>query len=235
MPAKKGYAARGSRMARKGGVGKRVRGTPGFTRNVGIYGRLTGKPSTELKFLDFAVVQSAVLAAGDIEPSLNIVIQNDKETGRIGRKIFIKRVQLKGHIELATETDAAVVAKSDRLRIIMYLDKQANGAPAIPDDILQTTDINSWRDMEHVNRFRILYDKTHVLNRLTVQSKTGPVFDSSNVLKNFSMGKNTSLEIIYNGTTGAMGTIQSNNIGILFISENAKISFKGISRIRYTD
>nr|AUH21332.1 hypothetical protein [uncultured bacterium]AUH21338.1 hypothetical protein [uncultured bacterium]AUH21344.1 hypothetical protein [uncultured bacterium]AUH21350.1 hypothetical protein [uncultured bacterium] len=233
MP-RRGTAARGSSKRRKYG-GRRVIGTPGFTRNVGNYGRYP--KSKELKYHDTDVTIPGIAVAGSIIDTLNGVEQNTTEKTRVGRKIFIKRVQLRGEVSLPGLLAAGQTSTHGaRVRVIMYLDKQANGAAATPGVILQTTDINSWRDMEHVDRFRILYDKVHTLNRPTVTEEPAGTFQSPTVVKNFSMGKNCNIEILYSSPSGDVGNVQSNNIGMLFLSTETLITeFTGTARIRYTD
>lgn len=235
-------------MGRKG----RVKGSAGFTRNVGNYGKF--KRTGELKFLDLIVnnVSAITTDNGTISiDSLNTVKQGTQPSERIGRKIFIKRLQIRGAVRLPESNDApAGQNHGHRVRMIVYLDKQCNGAVAKPEDILQSTTtasgasvpllvgVDSYRNMEFIDRFRVIYDKTWTINRMT--NLDGTVL-TPQVYKSFNMGKNMNLEVIYNTTDGTIGGIQSNNIGVMWLVDESFNNIAGAveldyySRIRFTD
>lgn len=95
--------------------------------------------------------------------------------------------------------------------------------------------INNYRNMEFIDRFRVLHDKTVVLNRMAVQDTLG-----AEVTKQFNIGKNMNLDISFNGVTGAIGEVQTNNIGVMFITDKNSTDTSVWSstyewRVRYTD
>ncbi len=159
----------------------------------------------------------------------------------------MKRVQLRGHIKLTGDTSPEAI-RSHRVRMIVYCDKQCNGAMANVNDILQDSKsiadgtptakavtINNYRNMEFIDRFRVLHDKTVVLNRMAVQDTLG-----AEVTKQFNIGKNMNLDISFNGVTGAIGEVQTNNIGVMFITDKNSTDTSVWSstyewRVRYTD
>jgi len=208
------------------------RGRLGRTRTAGYYGRT----AEELKFLDTDIATTNVATTGTILGTLNQVPQDDGMSGRTGRKITIKSISVHGTVN----SDAAVLIYS-RCRCIVYIDKQANGAVATAATILQTTDIDSFRNMENIERYTFLYDKTFILQPQAVTAftvGTGVTTAMSSRLAPFRLNKKCNIPIIYDASaaTGAIGTIRSNNIGMLFIGENiAAVDIQGLARIRYSD
>lgn len=249
-------------MRRPSGRGKgKGKVTRGFTRKGGLY---TGKftRTRELKYLDTPTPANwshpaSDMTAGVIFPTICVVKQGSSATERIGRKIFIKRVQAKLKIHLLNYQDATGTGdmSNQRVRILMYLDKQANGAAATVTTLLANStiagglvrpEIHSWRNMEHVDRYRILYDKVHTIAYTASGRTSDSENDLDNVLvsniKSLSFGKNCNIEILYSLGDGILAEIQSNNIGMLLLTEEGGVFGKrnnlvveGMVRIRYTD
>lgn len=204
----------------------------GFTRTIGYYGRY-GPGSVEKKFFDGtqANVSSAnngtILQAG----SLINISQGVGEQQRIGRKCVIKSIHFKGARTLPANlfsNDA-----SDRMRIIVYQDKQCNGISASVGNMLQETDIDSFRNLENSGRFVFLYDRTHSI-QATAGGGNGTNDFTSDVIKHWKLNINLNIPIEYNSTTGAIAEIRSNNIGIMMIPGLNNISgFEFRWRVRF--
>lgn len=242
---------------RKGGA--RARGTPGFTRNVGNYRKTT---KGELKYFDGETDVVGGLSGVPVgvtgtivDESLNLIKQGTQPSQRIGRKVVVKRLQMRGHVRLQSVVAGITPNRPLRFRLIVYCDKQCNGAAGSAEQILQSRNnsadasvdkdvtLDNYRNMEYIDRYRIIYDKTHTLNPLTLSTAdvSGLRIDSSGVYKTFNFGKNMNLEIIW-GTVAASGTIdqiQSNNLGVMCIvddntqSEDWQLKYQW--RLRYTD
>lgn len=212
--------------------GRYARPRRGYTRTAGYYGRF--QPSgSEKKFFDTTDTVT-VSTSSEIVPSLNLVPQDDTESGRIGRKITIKNIHLNGIFEHKATTDAGTATQG---RIILYQDKQCNGTAAASTDILQSATPLSYRNLSESSRFNILWDKKFTLNTLV---HDGSAFGS--VIRQFkkSIKCNIPIEFDASATTGAITTIRSNNIGILFVDTHttggaASDSYLFQARIRYTD
>lgn len=198
----------------------------------------------EKKFLDTTIATTAITTTGVIlNSSLNVIPQGDTQSERIGRKVTVCDVLLKGNItqpaQIITSLPQGLSDMCNNVRVIVYLDKQCNKATATVAQILQTTDENSFRNLEYVDRFQILYDETVIMNVGGLSNIiTTPTFYAPGVRNQFGFTKKISVPITYDtsATTGAIGTITSNNIGIMAIATVANSSFvDGICRIRYTD
>ncbi len=207
---------------------------PGITRRSGYYGRYR-LPNPEKKFFDTTLAATNFSTAGTIaNNSLVVIPEGDGESARIGRKIVVTNLRMRGMVQLPSRTDSG---SSTQYRIIVYVDTQTNGAAATATNILETADFRSWRNLANQERFQILMDKSRVIN---VQSSTITAADAiatQQVNHVFKYSKKCNLAIMYDNsaTTGAIGTQRSNNIGVLIIAENGIPTIQYIARVRFRD
>jgi len=199
----------------------------GYYRQVGRYGRYQpGGP--ERKNIDGNIALATVGGTGTMTVTLNPILQGNDPEDRISRKCCVKTIQIRGEAFVPSTATAASVG--DRLRMILYLDKQCNGISAVPSDILAQPNINSFLDLDNSGRFEILVDRTWDLN--------GGAGDGTNfapIRKTFNIYKKVNIPLIFSGATGAVADIASNNIGILWISSNGVVQRLATTRLRFTD
>ncbi len=211
-----------ARRTGRGAYGKGYRkyrryGGKGFTRNVGYYGRYNANPGRELKFFDGTRAIASATEAGVIyDDSLNHIVQGVAEQQRIGRKVTITKLSMRGLVKLPAQANGDDAF--NRIRIIIYQDKQTNGATAAVTDLLDTADIDSFRNLENSGRFNFFYDKT-----ITFMPPNA-YFDSvaaqrrvNEIGKNWRFNKDCNIPVIFNSTTGAITEMPTNNIGIMAI------------------
>ncbi len=220
----------------------RARGAivPGYTRTSGFYGRFSGgrKGSTqELKFLDVDIDDASIASAGTIvKDTVNVIVQGNTESNRIGRKVVIKKIGWRYNISGAVVSSTSA-SKSETVRLILYLDKQCNGAAATALDILETDDYQSFNQLANTSRFRILMDRTHTLDP-KAGAGDGTANDQAGYGMTGSFYKNCNIPIEYDNsaTTGVLTTIRSNNLGVLILGKEGTIlSMLGNMRLRFTD
>lgn len=221
----------------EGGAPALPRRLKGFYRRGGFYKGRKAAPRgapVEKKYFDTKKAATSAGVAGTIfDDSLNEVPQGAGESDRVGRKITVTDVLLKGLLTTGSGTVAASIA--DTYRIILYLDKQCNGATAAATDILEgVVDINAFRNLEEGGRFRILSDSIIEGGPLTNAGGTAATVDRYQC---FHIYKSVKIPIEFNGATGAIAEIRSNNIGVLVVSAgaNAGTTLSYTARIRYTD
>ena len=165
--------------------------------------------------------------------SLINILEGTSPSQRIGRKITVRGIGLKILINLPQSATAS--AAWDGYRIILYHDKQANGATATAAQILDSTpsvNILSYRNLSNVNRFRILYDKNFEVN---ATNAGGSVYVAGQLQLLPKVWVNVNVPIEYSGSTGNISEIRSHNFGILVISSNSVATMLIQSRVRYTD
>lgn len=152
---------------------------------------------------------------------------------RIGMKIMIRSLEfrLRSYATPATGTDQLH-------RIVIFLDRQANAAtPGATAALTAAAVLSSaselgMRNLAQRHRFKILYDKTKVLNA------TGEPF-SDQFLKVY-MKFRRPIVVEYNaGTAGTIADIASNALYVMYYGSNVAGAtagtISGILRIRYSD
>lgn len=195
----------------------------------------------EVKFSDILSVNAfqAPLTAGTIYATTIMAIpEGSQPFTRIGRKIHITGIGMRALIQIPLGTDAT--KGSDEIRIIYYLDKQTNGLAANIDDIFNevgasgASSILAYRNLLHVNRFRILHDKVY-----HVQSKSGSnpggTSQHSNATVHIKDWMNVDFNVLFGGATADIANLTENNVGILLYSMNEAASVSIHSRVRYLD
>ncbi len=217
-------------------TGTMARGVAGFQRTSGFYGRYQG-PAAELKFHDVDLDSGAISATGAVTATVNIIPQDVTEKTRVGRKCTIKSIGWRYKLSLPEQDAVATPTASDIVRVIMFLDKQANGATAAVTDLLESADYQSFNNLANKSRFRVLHDAMIPLNYPTLASDNAGVVSSASyqVPGEFFKKCNIPLEFDDSASTGAIGTIRSNNLGVLLISLSAVASFDSKIRLRFSD
>lgn len=205
--------------------------------------RLGGYNRLEKKFLDTTLSTTAITSTGIILNSgtLNVIPQGDTQSERNGRKCTVTNIV--AHFNIKLPFDAAGTDLDDmhnKVRIILYQDMQCNKATATVAQILQATNVNSFRNLEYIDRFKLLHDKMYVSNPKAISlDVAGTGFAHPSQIVSVKINKKVRIPLTFDSTatTGAIGTITSNNIGMLAIATNSDpLSFlDGIVRIRFVD
>lgn len=162
--------------------------------------RTGGFTGIELKFLDcawngVAVNVSTAGAAGEIQPSsgctncISVPLQGVAEQNRDGRRYTIKGIWVSGMITHTASANAADALQDDGVYMALVLDKQANGATIISEEVFvnPSTLVTSMmpqplRNLQHSRRFQILDSKFipgGVVNSQTDGSNTGSLIPQS--------------------------------------------------------
>lgn len=210
---------------------------PGRDRTSGYYGRFAGSRGLgELKFWDLEINQTVTAAGGAITPSLNLIPQGVTESQRVGRKCTIKAIHWKWQLVLP-ETDAVTDPASPcTVRMIVYQDKQCNGAAATSANILEDANYQSFRNLSNTSRFNIFMDKTVQLNYMGGMASDGAgVVSQVRTAKNGTFNKKCSIPIEFDSTTGAITEIRSNNLGVLIVANDAIAIMDSKVRLRFSD
>ncbi len=197
--------------------------------------RYRGRRATEeLKFLDVSLNDAIIGAAGATTASINLIVQGITEQTRIGRKVTVKKIGWRFRMSVPGLTAQTAPPNGDIVRVIMYLDKQCNGATAVVGNILESTDFQSFRNLTETGRFRILMDRTYDINYFAGSGITSSQ-DYCSVTVNDTFFYNCSVPLEFNAAAGAITEIRSNNFGVLLISEQGNAGFESSIRIRFSD
>lgn len=206
---------------------------PGLDRTAGYYRRFGGAGAIELKFHDLDIDNGAISSTAEIvEDSCNGIQQGVTEVTRVGRKCTIRSINWRYRIEkttTATEANGSLI-----VRVILYLDKQCNGATALATDILEDANYQSFNNLANKSRFRTLMDRTYDLNPSAAGN--GTANDIMPLKVTDSLYKKVNIPIEFDGTTGAITEIRSNNIGVLMVADiNDIATFDSKMRLRFSD
>lgn len=191
------------------------------------FGRRSGFGG-ELKFFDsFRVITATVAAGSVVDSSLNLIQQGAGESNRIGRKIVLRKIHIKGDVVLPATAVAADT--SDAVRVIVFHDKQTNGATATPAQILAGTYL-SFRNLQQTGRFNLLYDETHYVN-----AKGGLAGSFGEERKPFNVNAECFIPLEFDASTGAITDLTTNNVGVLVYSAQGLATINYFWRVRYSD
>ncbi len=211
----------------------------GKDRTGGYYGRFAhnGSAGAELKFHDVDLDDALIATPSALTASINLIPQGVTEKTRVGRKCVIRAINWHYQLSLAEQVDKTSPSSGDTVRVILYQDKQCNGATATATGLMETDDWQSFRNLANSGRFKILMDRTHNINFMTLTStQNADTFDQANVLRDYSFYKKCAIPIEFDATTGAITEIRSNNIGVLLMAPGgASVGFESKFRLRFSD
>ena len=204
----------------------------GFQRTAGFYGRFR-QGGEELKFHDLDIDDAAIASGGTIsEDSCVGIAQGVTEVQRIGRKCVVRSIAWRFQIILATQ--AGIASGFDSVRVILYQDKQTNGAAAGVTDLLESADYQSFNNLANKSRFRTLMDRQYDMSS-PAGAGDGTTNDNGPKIQSDSVFLNTNIPLEFDATTGAITELRSNNIGVLLLSRSGRCGFESKMRIRFQD
>lgn len=215
----------------------------GFLRQGGYYGRF-GPGSEELKFFRDSTAATQIANNGTLlQPSLVLVSQGTGESQRIGRKITIKKIGIHGQIITPSYINATgLQPTAARMRIVVFWDKQANGAaPSVGDVLGQGSGVTtfSFNNLSNKNRFTIITNRVYDINvNSFVKGNSDTTWTLPQNSISFSLYKNVNIPIEYGPNAGAatLADIKSNNIGIICICSDDLLHEVIVrTQVRYSD
>ncbi len=205
----------------------------GYDRTRGYYGRFRNA-GAELKFHDLDVNDAVVAVAGTVQTALCAIPQNDTENGRDGRKCTITSIGWRW--ELLLNNTGTLLDTSDVVRIMLVLDKQANGALPAVTDVLATDDYQSFNNLANSSRFRTLYDKTISISAVAGSGRGTTdtmAFGEKRIQGTFFKKCNVLMEYDNTAITGVITSIRSNNIFAIVLSLSGNCAFASKMRLRF--
>ncbi len=216
---KRGYGGRSYYKKRKGNIFYRRASNKG----VRLARKALSMLNVEYKFHDVQL-NTSVITDAPIITQLSNIGQGDTQSTRDGAQVKAVRLNikyiLKGHVS-ATRT---------QVRIMIVHDKQTNQAIYTAANLLEDSSIvdnfTSMLNLDNKYRFRVLYDKVHVLN-----SSGG----NRSIFK--SISKHLSLKLRYDAAAGDITDLTSSSLSIvMFANEPTNTpTVTMFSRLRFID
>lgn len=209
--------------SRSGGLGAPLR-TGGF------FGVNTRRRMNERKTIDVNTASYVSDTTGTVT-LLNGVATGTDFTDRIGRKIICRSLYITGMISPVDNTTAANLA-----RLIVVYDNQTNGAAPAVTDILKEATACSQLNLNNRDRFVVLCNKTWAQGSVS-DTATQAFSNSPNTFK-VKIYKKLRHEVLFNGTTAAVGSIATGAIWMITIGSataNNGGTFSVSTRTRFED
>ncbi len=206
--------------------------------------RTGGFLGLELKFSDevivndaFATTWATMTAGVDV---LSGVAQGDGEIQRDGRKYLIHSISVKLRVHAIAIESATAPDDDLHGRFALVLDTQTNGAQLTATDVMvgsTNEDRLSFRNLQQVKRFRVLWDRSFLLKRQVVNEGAANLFATNLVstpIIRFTKIFSKPVEVICTGTGAAVSAISNNSIHMIGIANNTLALLSYQSRIRFT-
>ncbi len=208
----------------------------GYQQTSGFYGRFAsnGSAGAELKFHDVALDDAVVTANGALTASINLIPQGVTEKTRVGRKCVIRRIAWR--FDITMNDTATADNTSEVFRVILYQDKQCNGATATVVGLLETDDYQSFNNLANSGRFKVLMDRTYDMNCPAGASVASPAVIFGEQVIHDSFYKMCEIPLEFDSTTGAITEIRSNNLGVILLTKAGNLTtFASQFRLRFSD
>lgn len=216
-------------------------------RAAGANARTAGFIHLEKKFVDNRVDEQAMAttwANQTLNPApltVSAVAQGDGESNRDGRVYYIHEIYIKGTLKAVHQEGASNPLSDIVARVALVLDKQTNAAeltaPLVFLPISIGDDIDSYRNLQYVQRFDVLKDKRLRLTRSNSSTQEGTnLFNSAATTLPFTMSHKfkVPLKVTCVGTTAAVASIADNSIHVIGCTDEAGVEISYQSRLRFT-
>lgn len=198
------------------------------------------KAETEIKYFDEERALTAIAtgttgwAGGEADPAtvnaLFAPTTGNDINNRIGRKVDVRNIRIKGIINCAAQADQTGADSSLTCRIVLVQDKQTNAAQLNAEDVFDSGDatqaVYMFRNLAFLNRFKILKDKSFTFQNPNM------TFDGTNIEQaglrkyfkiNFKFRK--PLRVTFNSTNGGtVADIIDNSFHIIAITDSASLA-----------
>lgn len=189
---------------RSAGAGKGFVARPGMGRSAG---------GTERKVIDLAEATYACDTTGSVT-LLDGVATGTDYTDRIGRKIMLKSVQVRGVIGPQDQTVVDHLA-----RVMVVYDKQPTGAAPALATILNAATATSFMNLSSRDRFVVIFDQivpVAVVSNVATQSLAGS--PTTHLVNQY---KSLNHEVIFGTTGGTIAGIQSGALWLVTCGSQA--------------
>lgn len=177
----------------------------------------------ETKYTNISIASANIPLAGVVNGSILCGITQGLTDGqRTGNHIRVKEIAIRGSF-----SDSVPVLG----RIILFWDKQPNGAAPAFGELISQADVNGTYNHDTVvgaggSRFKILRDQ-----RVALVPEIAATAD----IKLFRASVKCNEAITFDGSTGTVTDMVTNNLCVAFIASAATMDFGGYIDIAYTD
>jgi len=258
MPAPTRYTikSRGSYYANKSAARRAYAQRGSSARRTYIPRSILQKDTGELHTVDVALDQPTTIVSTTGTNAnavcLNGVARGDGSYERLGRKIFMKSIRLKGMLNyLQTNITGTNDIEHSALRMVVIVDKHHQDGDGTPnfDDIFnsinaagtKTSYIWSERNPENMERFQVLLDKSfEAPNIIPEAAATTDDYVSTDIPFDFYI-KMKNMTSLYSGASSSIANITSNAVFVFWRASGGTstidswtVPAQSSSRLRFT-
>ena len=169
---------------------------------------------------------------------LNGIDQGNSPTTRIGNKITLKSVEIRGICYLDTLQDQADAPDGIVVRIALVLDKQTNGAQLNAEDVykdLAGTDILSLRNIEYIERFKVLKEWVMHIKYMSSHDDGTNTGSHAGATEYFKCYLKLNQPVRYTTTGATVSSIMDNSLHLIAIASGADGNIDWHSRVKFVD
>jgi len=197
----------------------------------------------ETKYKDQSILTRNAQTDGNPIDLLDTIIGgNDAANQRVGNKIFVRSLHLRGSI--AWNANAGAV-NCQYVRIMVVQDKMSMGTAPVAADLLKLEDstagtpvaiapTKAFRELDKAMRFNVLLDRKFLIMKKDAALNGKNCTDFS-----FSKSWPSGLHVTYDSAAGATANIQKNNLWLFMFADTAVDTDNPTLiqnvRVRYTD
>ncbi len=207
-------------------------------RTRGVYAKGENKIFDAGKALT-AVVASADWTGTEEDPTtlncLFVPTQGSQINQRIGRKVTLRKIKVKGFLNVAAQSAQSAGDTSALTRIVLYQDKQTNASFAQGENVfgelagVNPQAIDWFQNPDNFGRFNVLKDKTFRFGNPNIANNTGAaggiIQQGMSLPFKFNLNFPKGIEINFNATNGgSVADIVDNSFHILAICINVDMA-----------
>lgn len=169
----------------------------------------------------------AIASLGLFQP-----VQGDDITRRQGRKCFLKKIRITGSFSIPSQATQTSLDTPAKVRIIVYCDKQTNGAQATGADLINSGStgagaIHMFQNFANLGRFQVYKDKSYLIgNSLPTVNNTGGAggIVQGSAKTNFKFTINVNKWVNFNaGVTGTITDVVDNSFHVLAATDGVLV------------
>lgn len=195
----------------------------------------------EKKAIDTTITSTAVSTTAVITP-INLCSQGTAVNNRVGSKILVRSINIRGAVlaDLASALTASNNAPPQTVRMVVYVDKQPNGATITATDLLETASVFSPIALANRDRFLILKDKYFNIGAVNVPATANTAYYGGQPQQHvFKWFKKCRIPVTYGTNAGTIADIKTNAIGVFLYggaaSGVADAAASMYVRVRFSD
>lgn len=167
-------------------------------------------------------------------------------TNRIGRKLLIKSVYVRGYVASEGTNGATLTSPLNvgvqLARMIIFVDWQPNGAAPAVADLLKSAAVAAHLNLNNRDRFKIIADEQFVIDPILYNTTaSSSVACVVNQIKEVKLFRKLNIETIFNaGNAGTIADISSGALYMFWIGAQAAgtssdANAQVATRVRFTD